>query len=146
MNRHLIITTAIRDTLLSFAAPDNIPLPDILKDGSNAKIYRGDAQDDMTLPYIMIQHITGGTDRQHVKSEATDALYEVVAFTANREHTEELIEFIGQLHRTMPVTTNVPAVGYDYFTELAPIDRGAKTQQNPHYQVGGMYRVRLSLD
>lgn len=110
------------------------------------KIFWLHVDDDVPLPYITLQPITGATDGEFIKSEASDMVWEVVAVTADMTTALEFAEDIGQIRRAMPVTDNVPAVGYTYITKVMPIHRRKSVQNNPIFEVGGLYRLRLSLD
>lgn len=142
MDINLIHIQTLTDTLLDITG---LPAKVLATDGTY-KIFWMHVDDAEQLPYITIQPITGGSDSDFVKSEATDMVWEVVGVTANMTTAIEFAELIGKLHRKMPVTDNVPAVGYTYITWVMPIHRRKVTQNNPIFEVGGLYRLRLSLD
>ena len=137
----VIHAIAIRDTLLS------IPEVTSIVGGWNGqtRIFWLDVPEDVPMPYITTQAITGGSDSMHVKSEATDMVWEICGHTANPAVAVALAEAIGKIHRHDVVDTNVQAVGYDHITWVSPVSRRYQVQNNRFYEVGGLYRIRLSL-
>lgn len=107
------------------------------------KIFWEHADADEELPYIVLTHIMG---RRDLDNSYSDTTWKIVGVTASMVTAEALANAIGQLDHLDPVTTAYVGVcGYIYIEETLPIFDRYQLQNNPLFQVGGMYRLRLNL-
>lgn len=127
----------IKQTLL--AEPDIVSI-------FAGKVFWGNAEESTSFPYITISHISGGEDND-AQSRAVDYNWKVVGHTAKSSSRVPIANAISKaLVRKMPVTTDVDNVeGYTWIEELTAIADEDIEQNTYFYQIGGIFRLRLTL-
>jgi len=131
--------TVLRETLLDI--PDVLPL---VVDGTEYKIFWEHVPEDVDLPYIVMLHLTGGED-DDAQSRATNTFWTVVGVTADMTTASELDNAIDQLHRKMPVSSIDGVCGYTWIARQFPVFNRFVVSGKPVFEVGGIYRLRLSI-
>lgn len=138
----LIGATVLRETLLSI--PAVLPL---VEWNGQYKVFWEHVDSDVPLPYIVITHMLGGEDNS-AHSRAADMTFKVVAHSGNMNSVPDLMNAINGLHNMQPVCTTYSAIaiGYTTIEEELPIFDRYTVQNNPLFMVGGLYRLRLSIE
>lgn len=134
---HNIGARVIRQNLIAYT-----DVTDIVGD----HIFQDSVPEDVEMPYIVIAHNSGGEDNE-TRSRAVDYVWRVACVTASRT-TKRLISdaIFNALHQQMPITTGLTGVvGYTWIEEIIPIVDVLQKQNVQLYQVGGLYRLRLSI-
>lgn len=115
------------------------------------KIYAEFAPQGIKLPYITIQHYVGGEDND-AQSRALDMMYKVYAHTDDVATARQLEAAIAAaLHRQMPVCdafnaqSTLKVEGYTWITLLYPDYVNYIVQTRMMIEIGGIYRLRLSV-
>lgn len=139
----------LRETLL-----ENAELVALVTDAETGvvKIYSEFAAQGVSFPYVTIQHYVGGED-DDAQSRATDMMYKVYGHTDDKDVALQLEALISNaLHRVMPVcdafnaqSPNLKVAGYTWITLLYPDYVNYMVQNRMIIQVGGIYRLRLSV-
>ncbi|HEB28922.1 MAG TPA: hypothetical protein ENI05_14395 [Porticoccus sp.] len=108
------------------------------------KIFWEDVPDKIGAPYIVLTHLAGGFDND-TQSQASNSLWKVSGFTANKATALALANAISQLHRMMPIHTTYPdAPPYHWLEERLPIFENKSVENTKTYTVGGFYQIKLS--
>lgn len=139
----LITATCFRETLLTISG-----LPALLGLwNGQTKIFWEHVDEDVPLPYIVTSYMMGGEDNS-AQSRASDITMKVVAHTANMAEVPDLMNAISGLQNLLPVCTTFSSIAIPYTTieEEMPVFDRYTVQNNPLFVVGGLYRLRLSIE
>lgn len=127
----------LRDTLLDI--PEIVALV-------GGEIHWKDVEDSQALPYIILNHITGGYENE-TDANAVDTYWKAVGVTSDKTEALNFKEAFGNLHRKELVVTNEPHVTpYSTVREWIPIEDRDVEQQTPVYKIGGIYRLRFVIN
>ena len=141
--------TVLRDTMLSIPAITAfVPLED---DASQYKIFFEHADDNIEMPYFMIQHLAGGFEN-HTKQTACDAHFKIFLTTGDMVVAVSAITALSALHRLAPVMTtyatgnpdgNEVLDSFSTIRETMPLFERKPVQNYVQFLGGGVYRIRL---
>lgn len=133
-------STAIRDTLIA-----NMPssfVDDITEDGI-VKIFWEHVDDKFTQPYVILQHLSGGSTNRSQAEEA-DMIWQVALHTNSAlqaSQFEEAIHNALTYQRLVVNATNVEAIGV--IEEMTPITERYTVSNEELFLSGAIYRIML---
>lgn len=110
------------------------------------KIYWKRTEDTTELPYIVLNHITGGYENE-TQANAVDTYWKVEGVTADKMQALSFKTAIGKLHRKELIVTNEPNVTpYSTVRLWTPVEEDDVEQQIPVYKMGGIFRLRFIIN
>lgn len=135
-----VAATCLRKTMLGIAAITSIV-------EANKIQWMGVEADDVKMPYISIDYVSGGWEKNEPVTNSANLIMKVQLVTSNKQVAGQARAAIAKLHRAdldVSLFTGVVDTGGVY--EIMPLRQKDMGQNDPVYSVGGFFQLRFVVN